>query len=120
METIIISCASSIIFFILGAIMFANWQNKKTMALREYYKNLYSKPEEKQPTRNSIYADHVINTASRVYCNFNESKIIRPGQAHLEDRKSRQDKALTEAFNLVNKAYAVFDNLDKEGDNVIN
>lgn len=77
-------------------------------------KYINSKPKqiEKPPTRNSIYADHVISTAAQIYCNYNESKIIRVGQGQEQQRKDRYSQSLNEAFNLVNWAYGVFDDLD--------
>ena len=75
---------------------------------------------EKPPTRNSIYADHVINTATRIYCNYSESKIIRLGGTNPKPTIDRQGKALNEAFALVNRAYSVFDDLDKDDKQVVN
>jgi hypothetical protein len=87
--------------------------------LKKLTKTTVGKIEEKQPTRNSIYADHVINTAARIYCNYSESKIIRPGM-QAQQKEQRYKEALSEAFTLVNKAYFVFDDLDKEGNEVVN
>ena len=82
-------------------------------------KNVDRSPIEKPPTRNSIYADHVINTATHIYCNSNESKIIRLGVS-AKPKNDRYGEALNEAFNLVNRAYSVFDKLDQDEKQVAN
>lgn len=102
----------SVIFFLIGAAGMSKWIRSKN-GDRSFI--------EKPPTRNSIYADHVINTAARIYCNFSKSKIIRLGETHPRPNNDRYGEALNEAFNLVNSAYAVFDKLDQdEKNNVVN
>ena len=79
------------------------------------YKELTSKPPviKKIPTRDTLYADRVINTATMIYCNYNESKIIRPGQ-QVQQKKDRYGEALQESLNLVGAAYRYFDLTDSE------
>ena len=101
----------SVIFLLIGAVGMSRWIRSK---------NVDRPPIGKPPTRNSIYADHVINTAARIYCSYSKSKIIRLGEKHPMADKNRYGEALNEAFNLVNSAYAVFDNLDKDEKQVVN
>lgn len=92
---------ASIIAFSLGVIAMARYIN--------------SKPEQikKIPTRDTIYADHVINTAAQIYCNYNESKVIRLGQQQ-NQKKDRYGEALQESLNLVGAAYRYFDLTDSK------
>jgi len=94
---------ASVVAFILGIIGMAR------------YKSSISKPPviEKPPTRDTLYADHVIHAAAQIYCNYNESKIIRPGQ-QVQQKKDRYGEALQEALNLVGAAYRYFDLMDSE------
>lgn len=76
----------------------------------------YKRPNQpivKVPTKETLYSDHVIHVASRIYCNYNESKIIRLG-AGPKLKKDRYGEALQEALNLVGAAYRYFDVLDSE------
>ncbi len=110
LTTIISIIVFSVISFLIGAAGMSKWIRSKTV-----------QPSiEKPPTRNSIYADHVINTATRIYCNYSESKIIRLGGTNPKPVIDRQGKALKEAFNLVNRAYAIFDDLDKDEKQIVN
>lgn len=111
LTTIISIIIFSVIFFLIGAAGMSKWIRSKTVDQASI---------EKPPTRNSIYADHVINTAARIYCNYNESKIIRLGEKHPREDSGRYGEALNEAFNLVNRAYAVFDKLDQDGKQSVN
>lgn len=93
---------ASIIFFAIGAVLMSRYIN--------------SKPEPqpaKMPTRETVYAAHVVNTAAQIYCNYSESKIIRPGQNN-QSKKDRQGEALQEALNLVGAAYRYFDIIDSD------
>jgi len=93
----------SVVAFLLGIIGMAR------------YKSSTSKPPviEKLSTKDTLYADRVINTAAMIYCNYNESKIIRPGQ-QVQQKKDRYGEALQEALNLVGAAYRYFDLMDSE------
>lgn len=78
------------------------------------YKNSSAKPViKKTPTRDTIYADHVISTAAKIYCDYNESRIIRPG-AQVQQKKDRYGEALQESLNLVGAAYRYFDLTDSQ------
>jgi hypothetical protein len=92
----------SIIVFLLGAMAMAKY-------LRSRNKTMIEKPR----TIDTPYAIHVINTAAQIYCNYNESKIIRPGQQQ-KQKQERQGEALQEALNLVGAAYKYFDLTDSE------
>ncbi len=71
------------------------------------------KPAPKMPTRNTAYADNVISTATQIYCNYSDSRIIRPGSgAHT--KKARYGEAIQEALNLVGAAYQYFDLIDSD------
>lgn len=108
---IILIIIFSAVSFLLGAVGMSKWIRPK---------NVDRSPIEKPPTRNSIYADHVINTAAQIYSNYSKSKIIKLGEKHLKADNGRYGDALNEAFNLVNNAYVVFDNLDKDKDQIVN
>ncbi len=99
--TIMLIIIVSVIFFLLGAIGMARWKNSRTQE------------PEKMPTRETVYAAHVVNTAAEIYCNYSESKIIRPG-INNQTKKDRQGEALQEALNLVGAAYRYFDMVDSE------
>ncbi len=92
------------IAFLIGAIGMARWKNSKTV-----------QEPEKMPTRETVYAAHVVNTAAEIYCNYSESKIIRPG-INNQTKKDRQGEALQEALNLVGAVYRYFDMVDADGD----
>ena len=93
---------SSIITFIIGLSAMAKYNRSR------------NKPQIEIPaTRNTAYADHVINAAVQIYCNFNESKIIRPG-ASAQPKKDRYGEALQESLNLVGAAYQYFDIVDQD------
>ena len=110
--TVVITTAVSIALYEIFA---------RLLGVKEWRKEkAENQPIEKPPTRNSIYADHVINTATRIYCNYSESKIIRLGGTNPKPEADRQGRALKDAFNLVNRAYAIFDNLDKDEKQIVN
>ena len=90
------------IAFLIGAIGMARWKNSRTV-----------QESAKMPTRETVYAAHVVNTAAQIYCNFSESKIIRPG-INNQTKKDRQGEALQEALNLVGAAYRYLDAVDAE------
>ena len=100
----------SVISFLVGAAGMSKWIRSKNT----------DRSIEKPPTRTSIYADHVINIAGQIYCNYNESKIIRLGGTNPKTTIDRQGEALNEAFSLVNRAYAVFDKLDQDESQIVN
>ena len=79
------------------------------------YKNVTSvRPSiEKIPTKDTLYAERVIYAAVKIYCNFNESKIIRLGQ-QIQQKKDRRGEAIQEALNLVDGACNYFDLKDSE------
>lgn len=92
----------SIIAFLIGAAGMAKYNRSR------------NKPQIEIPaTRNTAYADHVISAAVQIYCNFNESKIIRPG-ASTQPKKDRYGEALQESLNLVGAAYQYFDIVDQD------
>ena len=107
MEIIILVIAVFFVSFSVGAIGMAGYKNKEAEAFKKLH------PIEKPRTIDTLYADRVINTASMIYCNYNESKIIRPGHQDKE-KKQRQGEAIQEALNLVRSIYNYFDILDNE------
>ncbi len=100
--TIALIIVVSVTAFLIGAVGMARWKNSKTI-----------QEPEKMPTRETVYAAHVVNTAAEIYCNYSESKIIRPG-INNQTKKDRQGEALQEALNLVGAAYRYFDMVDSE------
>ena len=100
----------SIMSFLIGSAGMSKW-----IRLR----NVKQPSIEKPPTKTSIYADHVINTAAQIYSGYNESKIIRIG-ASKQPKIDRQGEALNDAFTLVNRAYSIFDKLDRDGSQIVN
>jgi hypothetical protein len=93
----------SIAFYAAGLISMAIHINAKNRL----------KPKEKPQTKNTLYADRVINAAIQIYCNYNESKIIRPGQQD-KQKRTRQGEAIQEALNLIGSAHNYFDILDSD------
>jgi hypothetical protein len=99
--TIALIIIISIIAFVIGLAAMARYKQEKP------------KPIEKTPTKYTLYADHIINAATQIYCNYNESKIIRPGSSP-QLKKDRYGEALQEALNLVGAAYHYFDLMDSD------
>lgn len=92
----------SVIAFLIGAAGMAKYNRSR------------NKPQIEIPaTRNTPYADHVISAAVNIYCNFNESKIIRPG-ASSQPKKDRYGEALQEAVEIIGAAYQYFDIVDQD------
>lgn len=90
-----------IIAFLIGAAGMARYKKQAPQSI------------EKTPTKYTLYSDHVVNTAARIYCNYSESKIIRPN-ASPKLKKDRYGEALQEALNLVGAAYNYFDLIDSD------
>lgn len=88
-------------------------------ALMAGYKNKQKPVIERPQTKHTTYADQVIATAAMIYCNYNESKILRPG-GNAKLKTDRYGEALQDALNIVNSAYNYFDDLDKSQDVEIN
>lgn len=106
--TIALIIIIAIIFFMLGA------------AGMDGYKNKAAKPViEQPPTKYTTYANQVINVAAMIYCNYNESKIIRPSGS-AKPKQDRIGEALQESLNLVGAAYAYFDNVDSDNRGKLN
>lgn len=98
----------AIIFFMIGAAGMAGYKNKAAKPVIE-----------QPPTKYTTYANQVINVAAMIYCNYNESKIIRPG-ATTKLKQDRIGEALQESLNLVGSAYAYFDDLDSDNRGKLN
>ncbi len=101
---------TSVVAFFAGAIVMARYKDS----------NLGSPVIEKIPTRETFYANQVINTAAKIYCNYNESKIIRIGE-QIKSEEDRYYQALQESLKLVGSAYRYFDMMDSdESENISN
>jgi hypothetical protein len=111
-ETTIIIVTTSLVWLAIIFILYYLGKSSDPESAKDKMKPLVSCP----PTRETLYADHVINTAAQIYCNYNESKIIRPG-ASTQPKKQRCGEALQEALNLVGAAYRYFDMKDMEDNN---
>ena len=93
------------------------------LAAMARYKQNERKPIEKPQTKNTLYAERVINAATQIYCNFNETKILRIGVQD-KQKKQRQGESIQEALNLIGSIDRYFDMQDaeppkKEGDRYI-
>jgi len=89
----------TLVSFVLGAIGMARYINRKPRTI------------EKPATKDTIYASHVMNTAAMIYCNYSDSRIIRPGATRTH-KQERYGEAIQEALNLVGSAYKYFDLVD--------
>ena len=68
--------------------------------------------ENKPATKDTIYGERVIKIAAQIYCNYSDSRIIRPGVGP-HAKKPRYGEAIQEALNLVGSANNYFDLIDK-------